>query len=573
MIIENISWIYIKLIILMVIMTSIFKIPVQLLKLFKNYMFNLLLVILFYNYTKNINLTILYYLTYLLIFLNLYKNDQENFEATFSDLARGFRENTDLSPEQTNRKKRAEEENIEKLKKDLNTKKNLLIISEKFQDFADKIADEESKNLENEKKKLENSTGYLKINQEKVVKIASMSEKNATKNSDDAAERVRVLKVAIEGIESNLEKSKELITTYNNIENQDLEEEEQVTKNELTQDDLYELQNIHYNDSNNFKEASLLTNKIYRKITGQLTGNSDMINELKDQIKNITKTEDNEFLDFLNTLIRDEENKEQALTIYKQNLIKKQKYFKNKSYFNIVKSRIYKIQGFQFDSMINKDKKKKITNEFKDLAFRTLEKIQALHDEKLLKEKYVKSSEEIEKLYKYIESLGQNNNKEKKKLINEIKDDIDEQIKVINLGIKSSVKRKALLIKEVKSDKTNTLAKLNSLKFLLDSKKYDFTLFEELPELKYDKDEDHEDEDEADTTDILIGDDTLEEPAEEIGLGILDDFVVNEENVYDEALCPDKGFYAIPKYKSKNGKIKTSSNNGFYESPKYKEIK
>lgn len=572
MIIENISWIYIKLIILMVIMTNIFKIPVQLLKLFKNYMFNLLLIILFYNYTKNINLTILYYLTYLLIFFNLYKNDQENFEAAFSDLTRGFRENTDLSPEQTNRKKRAEEENIEKLKKDLNTKKNLLIISEKFQDFADKIADEESKSLENEKRKLENSTGYLKINQEKVVKIASIFEKNTTKNSNDAAERVRVLKVAIEGIESNLNKSKELISTYNNIENQDLEQEEQEIKKELTQQDLYELQNIHYSNSNNFKEASLLTNNIHKKITGQLTENTFMINELKDQIKNINNTEDNEFLDFLYTLLRDEENKKQALSIYQQNLIKKQKYFKNKSYFNIVKSRIYKIQAFQFDSMINKEKKKKISNEFKDLAFRTLEKIQALHEEKLLSEKNKKYSEEIEKLYKYIESLGQNNNKEKKKLINEIKEDIDEQLKIINISIKSSAKRKALLIKEVKSDKTNTLAKLNSLKISLDSKKYDLTLFEELPEIKDDDNKD-DNEDEADTTDILIGDDTLKEPEEEIGLGVLDDFVVNEENVYDEALCPDKGFYAMPKYKSKNGKIKTSSNNGFYESPKYKEIK
>ena len=54
MIIEKISWIYIKLIILFVGITSIFKIPITYLALFKNYMFNLMIVIILFYFTNDL---------------------------------------------------------------------------------------------------------------------------------------------------------------------------------------------------------------------------------------------------------------------------------------------------------------------------------------------------------------------------------------------------------------------------------------------------------------------------------------------------------------------------------------
>ena len=561
MIIEKINWIYIKLIILFVIFTCIFKIRLKYLGLFKNYIFNLIIIITLFNFTKDLKLTGIYYLIYLYLILNINRNNKENFEATLSNLSRNFNENTDLSPQQAIRKRQQEIDKISSLKKDLESKKKLLVIAEKFDDFAEKMADQEVKNLENQKKKLENLTGYLKTNQEKVVALATESEKDANQNSENAGERVRILKLSIEGIESNLETSNDLEKSYKDIENRDLEEDELKLKEELTLTDIQKLYNSHLLKSKNDKEASNTVESISKKIIGQISENDIMLNNIKEHIKNINKTDENEFLDYLYTLEREESSKYQSLSIYSKNLTNKITYFKNKSYFNLVKSRIYKVLTYQFDDSTNADKKKKLSNTFKENSFNTLYKIQALQDQNELHDRYLKTLEEVTTLYGFVKDANKTSKKEIIKMLEEITKDIDKQDKLIKEKIKSSSERKNNLIKEVKSDKQKVANNIIELKKLYANSSYEFLVFEELPE-----------EDVLLTYNILEEENinpVFEDEVKDISNDEIDNSPVEEENIYNEnnkKECPQSkpGFYSVPKYKSI---ITDEINQEFYDYP------
>lgn len=562
MIIEKISWIYIKLIILFVGITSIFKIPITYLALFKNYMFNLMIVIILFYFTNDLKLTSLYYLIYFLLVLNLNRNNKENFEAALGDLRRNFNENTDLSPQQAIRKRQQEIDNINSLTKELESKKKLLVIAEKFDDFTDKMADQEVKNLQYQKKKLENLTGYLKKNQEQVVTLATESEKNANKNAENAAERVRVLKVSIEDIESNLEKSTDLKKSYEDIETKDLEEDEQKIKKELTFIDIQDLYNTHLSNSKIDKIAYTSIEIISNKITGQMLQNKIMLNQIRKNIKNINKTEKkNEFLDYLYKLEREEVSKTQSLSIYSKNLINMISYFKNKSYFNLVKSRIYKILSYQFNNSNNKDKKKKLSDTFKNNAFDTLNKIQALQDQNELHKRYLKTLEEVTTLYKFVKEAGKTSNKDIIEMLGEITDDIDKQDKIIRKKIKESTKRKNVLIKEVKSDKQKVLINVIGLKNLYAEPTYEFLVFEELSEEDISSNNELEEEEE---NIIPILKDNVDDFYQDEGS--FD--IVKQENIYPRIkrkVCSPPAFYSSPKYKSN---ITDDVQHEFYDYPK-----
>lgn len=560
MIIEKTTWIYIKLIILFVIFTNILKIPVKYLGLFKNYMFNLIIIIILFNFTKDLKLTSIYYLVYLYLILNINRNNKENFEATLSNLRRNFNENTDLSPEQAIRKRQQEIDKIGSLKKDLESKKKLLVIAEKFDDFADKMADQEVKNLEYQRKKLENLTGYLKTNQEKVVALAVESEKNANQNAENAGERVRILKLSIESIESNLETSHDLKKSYENIEIQDLEEDEQKLKKELSLIDIQNLYHSHLSLSRNERVAYKIIESISKKIFGQITENNIMLNNIKEHIKNIPYSEENEFLDYLNTLERDELNKAQSLSIYSKNLNNKIIYFKNKSYFNLVTSRIYKILTYQFDSSVDADKKKKLSNDFKENSFNTLYKIQGLQDQNEVHERYLKTLEEVSTLYEFVNDASKTSKREIIEMLDEITKDIDKQNKLIKEKIKISSERKNNLIKEVKSDKQKVAMNILELKKLYNDQKYEFLVFEELAEedipLTYEPVEEEN---------ILPN---FNNETADISLDETDNSYIEEENIYPKKnkikTCSPPSFYSMPKYKSA---ITDEVHHEFYDYP------
>ena len=559
MIIEKNNWIYIKLIILFLISTSI-KIPVKYLGLFKNYIFNSIIIIILFNFTKDLKLTGLYYLIYLLVILIINRNNKENFEATLSNLRRNFNENTDLSPEQAVRKRQQEVDKIGSLKKDLESKKKLLVIAEKFDDFADKMAEQEVKNLEYQRKKLENLTGYLKTNQEKVVALAVESEKNANQNAEDSGERVNALKLSIESIESNLETSNDLKKSYEDIEIQDLEEDERKLKKELKLLDIQTLYHSHLSLSRNNREAYKTLEDISKKIIAQISENNNMLNNIKGHIKDVNNTDENEFLDYLNSLEREESSKAQSLTIYSKNLINKITYFKNKSYFDLVTSRIYKILTYQFDSSVNADKKKKLSNDFKENSFNTLYKIQALQDQNELHERYLKTSEEISTLYGFVRDASKTSKKEVIEMLDEITKDLDKQDELIKEKIKNSSERKNNLVKEVKSDKQKVAMNVLELKNLYNDQKYEFLVFEEIVE-----------EDISSTYKPVEEENILPSSNNEtadISLEETDNSYIEEENVYPKKnkrkVCSPPAFYSMPKYKSA---ISDEVHHEFYDYP------